>query len=365
MRRWLTIFPDLKKEHLNKDVGLIPEIMQYEGKYKSSILTINRESDVSEYTSCNVIEIDENKLGKKISIAKYLIKNAKQYDVINMYHFSLSEALLWVLPYKMRNPKGKVYLKMDLSTKYMHDYTNNKIMLFLRKMVLPLYSLITVESSIVCDYVNKYYKNKVKLIPNGYYWGTNSLLINKNRKNEILYVARIGADCKRTEILIEAFERTLNQHNWMLHLVGPMEDSFKLWYEKKLDANSSLKDRIIYDGAIYDRERIEKLYDETKIFSLCSEYESFGIVLIEALSKGAYLIATEGINSSRDIIKNKNIGLITKTNDVNDLARNILKAINAEEIFDDDKVEFRIQYAKEKYLWTNICKKINHFLDGD
>ena len=50
---------------------------------------------------------------------------------------------------------------------------------------------------------------------------------------------------------------------------------------------------------------------------------------------------------------------------MNDLARNILKAINAEEIFDDDKVEFRIQYAKEKYLWTNICKKINHFLDGD
>lgn len=364
-KRWLTIFPELKQEHLNKDVGLIPDIMQLQKKYVSSILAVNPENGINEFTECEIIGINCDYLGKNIAVARFLINNAKKFDVINLYHFSLCETILWVLPYKMINRRGKVYLKMDLSTKYMHDYVDNKLMLFLRRRVIFLYDVITVESTIVCRFINRYYKNKVKLLPNGYWWNSITDLEDNARKNELLYVARIGAECKNSELLIKAFNITFHKHNWNLRMVGTIENSFEQWYKEYLSINPHLKDRIIFQGSVYDRNEMARLYSESKIFVLCSDYESFGIVLVEALSQGCYLIATDGINSISDIVIDSDIGIISKSGNEEDLADKILASIGNTSCYLRDKVEYRKAFANRQYSWDVLCNKVYELLNEE
>ncbi len=363
MKRWITLFPNIGDEHINKDVGLIPVTMQKYFGYTSSIITVN-----SHYKGinreCEVVEIPVFLNSSKLSVLKAILMHGKNWDVINTYHFSLLETILWILPYKLINQSGKVYLKMDLSTKYMQNYTNNKIMLFMRNKLLFLYDLISAESSIVCNYINKYYNNRVELIPNGFFW-ENDESKKLVREKEILHVARMGAECKATEILIDAFEKSLNEHDWNLRLVGSMEKDFKLWYENRIKKNGQLKNRIIYQGEIADRVVMADIYAKAKVFVLCSEYESFGIVLTEALSKGCYLIGTEGINSIRDIVKDERIGVICKTNDSEDLKKKIVKAVSNEKLYEKEVIDFRMRYAEKNYLWKNICSNISQLLNGE
>lgn len=359
MKRWLTIFPELRNEHINKDVGLIPIILEDYYDYKSSILTVNSDYTV-DLQSCDVINLPSNG-SNKITIMKYLLKNGKKWDVINTYHFSLTESLLWFLTYKIVNPYGKVYLKMDLSTKYMYDYTDNKIMLALRRLCLKFIDLISVESSIVQQHINKYYKNRVKLIPNGFYWD-NPATVECKRNDEFLYVGRLGAECKSTELLVEAFEKTINTHDWKLRLVGPMERTFKHFIDNKFHNNLDLKKRIVCEGPVFVRQQLSTIYLNAKVLILCSEYESFGIVLTEALSMGCYLIGTEGINSIRDIVENDRIGIVSKTNNVEDLKEKIIAIAKNKYVFCQDNVDYRASYAEKKYSWINICKDINQEL---
>lgn len=363
MATWVTVFPNLCVAHLNKDVGLIPHIMQQQLGYNSYILTINSSLKTGTYNEHNVVNIARGK-NERIAISKYIYKNAKTIQVLNLYHFSFLETLLWVLPYKIRNPRGKAYLKMDLSTKYMHDYTDNKVKLFLRRLLFGLYNLVSVESSVVCRFINRYYKGRVIVIPNGYYWANAKASISLSRKNEIIHVARMGADCKCTDVLIKGFEKSLLYHNWTLRLIGSMEHEFKIWYETKINDNPELKSRIFYDGEITNREVLADKYANAKIFAISSEYESFGIVLIEALSQGCYLIGTEGINSLADIVTNEDIGMICESNNSSRFSDCIIRAVRKIEAENQEAVYNRIEYAEKNYSWEVIVKKIEKYLRG-
>lgn len=358
---WVTIFPHLENVHLVKDVGQIPFIMGKYYDYDSYIATL--ESDLKYDNDDRYLKVKKvkKKTGNdKLDFFLYLIKQSKNIDVLNMYHMSLAEAVLWVLPYKILNPKGKVYLKMDLSMMYVEDYTKNKIMMFLRKNLLSLYKLVTAESNVVCRYMNNYYKNKIKYLPNGYYWGFD---INcENRENTVVHVARLGAKEKLSDVLVQAFAQTVDYHDWNLKLIGPIEDDFKNWLENYIKANKKLENRILYAGQIQDRKKLAEQYASAKILALSSVYESFGLVLVEALSQGCYLVSTDTVNSVADIIADESIGRSCKANDIKDLAKVLQKSIvefdNRQEAF-----LYRKEYAKQEYDWVKLCGKINDWLE--
>ena len=53
-------------------------------------------------------------------------------------------------------------------------------------------------------------------------------------------------------------------------------------------------DTLAYLGEIYDKEKLQQVYDENSIFAMPSKTETFGLVYVEALSQGLSVLYTKG-----------------------------------------------------------------------
>ena len=113
--RFVTLFPATENVHLTKDVGCIPYMLHKEYGYDSKIVTFNNGDYpyINEYLSGLKIEFIK-KGNERFSCLEYVIKHAKEIDILNMYHMSLGKSLLCFYIYKKVNHKGIAYLKLDM-----------------------------------------------------------------------------------------------------------------------------------------------------------------------------------------------------------------------------------------------------------
>ena len=72
------------------------------------------------------------------------------------------------------------------------------------------------------------------------------------------------------------------------------------------------------------------MFRESEIFVLSSRYEGFGNVLLEAMSQGCACIACDYKGRQREIIRNETEGLCIEPEDVEQLAKAILRMITDE-----------------------------------
>ncbi len=121
MKTFVTIFHFwLQNIHLTKDVWLIPYYMHklfwYDAKVVTNAEVWEQYQDLEKYTKWLIIERVKKKriFYLELGLIAYLIKNAKKIDILNVYHFS-GPSLLYSCIYKAINPKGKIYVKLDLN----------------------------------------------------------------------------------------------------------------------------------------------------------------------------------------------------------------------------------------------------------
>ena len=95
-----------------------------------------------------------------------------------------------------------------------------------------------------------------------------------------------------------------------LEIIGNGEDEIMLkTYKKK-----HLLQNIIFSGKL-SYKKVQKKIEKSKLLIIPSEwYEPFGLVIIEALSKGTP-VASSDIGSLPDLIKNYRHGFLFKTKD--------------------------------------------------
>src|SRR3712207_5332155 len=150
-------------------------------------------------------------------------------------------------------------------------------------------------------------------IPNGVdykYLEEKQIKYNFNEKeNTILSVTRVGAEEKNTQMLIEAFTSIENIETlgWKLKIVGPIEEEFNEYINNYFKNNPKMKDIVSFTGAIQNREELFNEYKKAKIFSLTSNFESFGIAFIEAASLGDVIISTD-VGIAKELISKGKIG---------------------------------------------------------
>ena len=121
MKNFVTIFEKTENVHLNKDVGQIPYQMYKNFNWNSSILTYKNQEEYlalnNEVKGLNLIFLPKLKLGRySLSVILYLIKNAKTIDVLHTFHHK-EKSYLYLILYKLINPKGFAYLKSDIGIK--------------------------------------------------------------------------------------------------------------------------------------------------------------------------------------------------------------------------------------------------------
>lgn len=173
--------------------------------------------------------------------------------------------------------------------------------------------IISVSNSLKNE-LNKYINNKdIEVIPNMVDMMNFSEKIKYNKKDKkfrfltVSYLRKI----KRVDIIIKAFATKFKGKNIELYIGGDGEAKN---YLKQLCIKLGVENQVVFLGAL-SRKHVNYYMNFCDVFVLSSEYETFGVVLIEALSCGKPIVSTK-CGGPNDIINNQN-GILVKCNDIN------------------------------------------------
>ncbi|MEO8761014.1 MAG: glycosyltransferase [Bacteroidia bacterium] len=383
-KKFVTIFPICENVHLTKDLGQIPYFLHKKYGYDSTMVTYKNSAHYDNISGeVNGLKIDFIKNTGRFSflekgVLKYIYKNAKKIDVLNLYIFSKFTFVYGVL-YKMLNPNGFLYLKLDgynetfaqKSISHSENKLKNGFLKILEKAFLKRVDLISMENSEGAQLVQQMFpaiSNKIIYLP----VGVNNIFLketfNKKHKsfqekeNIILTVGRVGEEIKNHEMIIRALTKT-NVKNWKMVFVGPVNESFKTYFDEMCIEFPSLKESVIFTGNISNRAELYEWYNRAKVFCMTSRRESFCHAISEALYFGNYIIGTDGIMSMKDITDNGKYGVTLKDNDDEALANTFQKLID-----DDSKISVLyndiINHSRTYFVWSQIIGKLSKQLNN-
>ena len=345
-------FEYFTQEHLGKDPFLVPYYLGKALGYSVTILypQIDVNQDMpSEIRGVKMIGLplygDKASSFRKrySSFYKYIWDNAKHIDIL-MRFFDIYQTREVSILYKFRNPRGRYYIKMDVDPMNMSAQTCVGSS-FLRKVLVLMLDCLSKNcvDVISCETAMAYEKlmlsqsrwnrwgRKLVLMPNGFDEETFKELniIDKSfseKENVIITVGRLGTPPKNTSMLLKALE-TIDLKDWKFFLIGPIEDGFKTFIDNFFYSYPEKKNNVFFTGAIYDKKSLWEYYNRAKVFVFTSEWESFGLVLVEA-KRFHNNILTTPVGAAYDILKNGKYGDLLINNDDKDLAEKLQKIIS-------------------------------------
>jgi len=150
-----------------------------------------------------------------------------------------------------------------------------------------------------------------------------SKLTNKN----LISVGRLSREKGYTD-LIEVFKIVHEKRpDWHLDLIGDGPEKNKIVDMIYLN---KLTDNITSHGFL-KRKEIDKLLNKSSIYLMTSYTESFGIVLIEAMSHGLPCVAFSSAEGANDLIKDGHNGYLIEDRDFEKMADKIIELIDSKE----------------------------------
>ena len=360
-KKFICIFPEGENIHLIKDVGMIPFFLQKEGYFKSSIAFYEDKKKLeylnSEVAGISYLQIQKHFKNESLNVFLFLSKRLFSYNVVMMFHPSFSKIFVAFLIKSLSFNRVKFYFKYDVGEEILNvDFKNFSFKNKLSKFFYSKVDLFTVETKKINNFLNKESYIKTKYLPNGFYKKNNNLVIEK--QNILLTVGRIGTYQKDTETFLKAIS-IIDLKTWRVEIVGNIEEDFKSYIDKFYKDNANLKDKVLFKGSMSDKESLDQKYAESKVFVLSSRFESFGLVLVESLSFGCYIVSTDLI-PARDITNDGQYGTLFPVEDVKELASILQEIINGKQII--PKIDDMIDYADSNFRWENIVANLNYYL---
>jgi L-malate glycosyltransferase len=368
--RYCVLYPEAENVHLIKDVGMIAYKLFKLFNYEASIACY--ENGSYDYLNREVEGLKINFIEKKynnhiLDGIRYLRKNAKNIDVLQLFHITI-RSVFYAFTFKLFNSKGKIYLKLDCTErlieiiKELSNVKLNFLNIFLNKV-----DVIGIEQERLYEELKKIIplqKERLLLTPNGIdYQGSNKYenVDFKDKENVILHVGRIGSSEKATEVLLNALAKIENIENscWKVSFIGPIENNFKTNIDEFFSKNERLKDVIQFKGAIYERELLYEEYKRSKIFCLSSNYESFGIALLEAASFGDVIVSTN-VGIAKEIVGYGN-GAVVDAGDSDALSARLRELMVNDNLEDLSKSTAAL--CKERFDWNNIVQLLYKTLE--
>lgn len=204
-----------------------------------------------------------------------------------------------------------------------HNYHENN-MKYVSKLLKSLDNFdyfITVSKELYDYYVDKVSNAEVIYISNILDFVPNKKSPLKD--NNIVSVGRFSKE-KCFDDLIDVFKKVNDAvSDTKLYLIGSGDQKDII---KKKVKEYGLTEKVILPGFLPQKD-IEKYYLKSKIYVMTSRTESFGLVLIEAMSYGLPCIAFDCASGAREII-NKDNGKLINNRDKDKMAKDIVKLLN-------------------------------------
>lgn len=204
-------------------------------------------------------------------------------------------------------------------------------------------------------YENKIGKTKCVYIPNV----IDSLPSKKSdlKGNNIITIGRLSEEKGQKDLIdvVNIVKEEISDIKLYLVGDGPLKENLEE-YARELD----LTKNIIFTGFL-DKKGKEKYIMDSSIFVLPSYTESFGLVLIEAMSYGLPCIAFDSSDGAKELLKD-DIGVLIENRDKNLMAKEIINLINNKQKLNEySKKEYK--YC-QRYLLSNVKNEWLNLLKG-
>lgn len=285
----------------------------------------------------------------------------KKSDVVYiqyLFHYTVLFSLLFSVVFSKRtiiSPRGS-FSSFTLSNK-----SPILKLIWLNYFIRPFYKRVIWQASSYLekeDIVRIFPDAKIEVINDGvnfdYFQDLDSFdgteLVEKFTKEKFDKVSTIFFsmgrlhEIKGFDVLIDAFDLFLNEHKDAKLLIAGGDDGMQSKLEKQI-IDLQLMHSVFLIGAV---DSIEKriLLNNCDYFALASEFESFGIVIIEALSAGKPIVLSN--KTPWMDLEINNCGILAN-NDKNSFFNAFNKIINKKYISHDIK-----EYVKNNYDWEVI-----------
>lgn len=261
----------------------------------------------------------------------------------------------------------------DYTNKYLGEYRNNNviaigwehnhphgdkvIMKRLRNSCKYLDKLVVVSRELKHIYSEDFKKNDIKCqveyIPN--FLEMLPKKINKLDNKNIISVGRLEPE-KGFLDLVSVFKlMELKDGDVYLNLVGDGSQKDKI-FKNIVDNNISRKVRM---PGYLDFEELNKLYEKSSLYLMTSYTESFGLVLIEAMSHGIPVIAFSCAEGAKELINNGVNGYLINNRNEHEMADKAVKLLNNPDKLKELGENARttaLKYSKDevKKMWIKL-----------
>lgn len=251
-------------------------------------------------------------INKMVRLAENYIKENGRPDIIHAHSALWGGYVAYILSMKYKIP----YVITEHSSLYARKLIPNYDMNFAKIAFKNANTIIAVSKSfknLISELIG-IRPDDIITIPNMV--STNYFTIKENKNNKVftfLTVCFLTYN-KGIETLILAFNKAFKNVNNVKLIIGG--DGEQKDYLLELVMKLKLQDKIEFLGLL-SRDKVKLKMQNANCFVLPSYYETFGVVLIEALSTGCPVIGTK-CGGPNDIINNK-VGLLIESRNVDQL----------------------------------------------
>ena len=267
----------------------------------------------------------------------------KKYD-INHTHFIIPTG---AVSYIIKKLTGLAYLITSHGSDVPGHNPNRFVML--HKLLMPIWKSIEKNADKVVtpsNYLQNLVRNYINMdntmvIPNGF--DTNKFR-SQNKEKKILLVGRL-LEFKGFQYFFEAIEGLDLDYKINILGDGPYKEVL-MQKARKLNA------RVNFRGWLdKDSSEFKALYETSSVFIMPSEKESFGGVLLEAMSAEMAIITTN-ISGCPEVVGDS--GLFVRPRNPQDIRNALLKLIENDDLR-RSLGEKAVKRVKKEFSWTKIA----------
>jgi glycosyltransferase involved in cell wall biosynthesis len=166
----------------------------------------------------------------------------------------------------------------------------------------------------------------VEAIPNAVPWTVNGVSAAESRRKVVVSAGRLEK-VKGFPRLIRAYEPIVDTHpDWQLHIYGRGRESDEL---ERLIAERDLGDHVILKG---HTDRFEDVLSEVAVCACASHNEGFGMVLLEAMSKGVPVVSFDVPRGPAKLVADGESGRLVSNGDQAAYTKALLELIENDDV---------------------------------
>lgn len=358
-KRIITFMPsyNLDKIFFEREIWYIWYTFTLEKWYSSEIWTLRKKWQKN-------FKINKQKwiwFNNKFMIYIKLFLNSPKIDILYIMHISLS-SLISTIIYKLRNKKGKIYLKMDSPLIEEHRDMRKKALHIPRFIMNILFKRVDFfwfeDRRLQKFYRNTFIKYSDKFIFTTS-WCTifDELIWNIHKENIISLVWRFGSYQKNNELLLDILEQFEIDflRGWKIYMCWQATDSFILRLNSIFNKKPILKN-IIFLTWFLNKKDLFQILIKSKIFLHTANYEGDPNIQYDAMFCWCFMISTDVANIKQNYPKGYSI--FYKIKDKKWLYNSLKKGIQITESFTKKKFEYIQKYSIEHFSWNKSLKQI-------